>query len=60
MDGKAKLVVKGKGVALGLPDFPLTLPVTVQLLNTATAACWESVHLTADVNDATQFKSKGD
>jgi cysteine-rich repeat protein len=60
IDGKAKIQFKGKGINLLPPTLPLTLPVTVQVKNTQTGVCWESVSTTADVNDATQFKAKGD
>ena len=59
--GKAKALVKGKGV--NLPDSlvpMLPLPVTAQLVNDDTSACFEAVYDTADVieNDAGQFKAR--
>jgi hypothetical protein len=61
--GKAKVVVTGKGANLPpLPTGPLTLPVTVQLVNNTNAVCFESVFTSADVkanqNTAALFKAK--
>ena len=59
---KSKCLVKGKGT--GLDDFDLTTlvdPVTVQLVNDSTPACFESTFTQADFiksNDAAQFKAK--
>jgi hypothetical protein len=63
---RSKVFWKGRGV--GLPDLtPGTLPlasgdfpVTVQMLNTATNVCWESVFAESDVkrNRADQLKLK--
>ena len=57
----AKALVKGKGAAL--PDVPLgslNVPLTVQLINGATGACFEATYDTTDVfrNDTQQFKAK--
>ncbi len=57
--GKAKALVKGKGVNLPDPGPPVTLPVVVQLVNSETGICWESTFSTlADVkkNVTGQFK----
>ena len=57
--GKAKAVVKGKGVALPDDLVPaLSTPVTVQLVND-TGACFEAVYDGADVikNDGGQFRA---
>lgn len=59
-DGKARIQFKGAGGNLLPPPLPLTLPVTVQVKNTATGVCWEAVFPTAIKNDASQFKAKGD
>ena len=60
IDGKAKILVKGKGVNLPLPTLPLTQPVTVQL-RSRDGGCWEAVYgAPATKNDATQFKDKAD
>jgi hypothetical protein len=59
--GKAKALVKGKGINLPDPMFSnLPLPVTVHLLNSENNVCFEATYETADVkkNDAGQFKAK--
>jgi hypothetical protein len=40
---KAKIIVKGKGSNLYLPSIPITLPLTVQLVN-GTGTCWSAVY----------------
>ena len=60
VNGSAKMQFKGKSINLLPPTLPLTLPVTVQVKDTANGICWESVHTAADLNDGSQFKSKGD
>ena len=60
VNGTAKMQFKGKSINLVPPALPLTLPVTVQVKDTANGICWESVHTAADLNDTSQFKSKGD
>jgi hypothetical protein len=42
--GKAVIQVKGKGSALDDPPLPFGQPVTVQLHNTESGLCWESIH----------------
>src|SRR4029453_18206905 len=42
--GKAKAVIRGKGVALPELAGPLTLPVTVQLFNSSNDACFEGTY----------------
>ena len=59
-DGKARIQFKGAGGNLLPPVLPLTLPVTVQVKNTATGVCWEAVFPAATTNDGSQFKAKGD
>ena len=58
--GKSKALLKGRG--LNLPDpintTPLTLPVTVQLVNDGNGLCWQSVFATASKNTISQFKAK--
>ena len=56
--GKAKALVKGKGA--NLPDLtgPLTLPVTVQLVNDANGTCFETVYGAATKNDDKKFSAK--
>lgn len=61
-DGRAQIVVKGKGASLGAPDPELTLPVTVQLVASdgASSRCWQTTFASAPLrNDDTQFKAKG-
>jgi cysteine-rich repeat protein len=58
-EGKAKVIVKGKGGALPLPALPLAAnpKVTVQLV-ASTGACWASVFdAPPKANDAGQFKA---
>lgn len=58
--GKSKVQVKGKGIAL--PDLaaPLAQPITVQLVNDETAACFEAAYDGTAVtkNTDTLFKAK--
>lgn len=55
---KAKALLKGKGI--NLPDIApaLTLPVTVQMVNSQSGLCWESVFTSAIKNQTGQFKAK--
>jgi hypothetical protein len=59
---KAKEIFKGKGALLPdpLPIMPTDLPVIVQLVNSASAVCWESTFQSTAVkkNDAETFKAK--
>jgi hypothetical protein len=58
-DNKSKILVKGKGN--NLPDTappPMTLPVTVQLVNSDTGVCFTSNFTSAKKNVAGQFKGK--
>jgi len=54
----AKLLFKGKGLALPDPTPPLTLPVAVQIVNSDSGLCWEGVYDTPEVkkNVLGQFK----
>jgi hypothetical protein len=45
---------------LALPQLPLTLPVTVQLIGSDSPGCWEATFTSASKNDATQFKAKSE
>jgi hypothetical protein len=59
--GKAKTMVKGKGANLSDTGFSnLPLPVTAQLVNSETNACFEASFVSQDVkkNDAGRFKAK--
>jgi acyl-homoserine lactone acylase PvdQ len=59
-EGKARILVKGKGALLALPSLPvLDLPVTVQLLNGA-GACWEASYGSTLRNQPELFKAKAD
>jgi len=61
-DGRAQIVLKGKGASLSAPDPALTLPVTVQLVaNDGTSSrCWQTTFASAPTrNDDEQFKAKG-
>ena len=58
--GEAKAVVRGGGANLpSVPAGPLPLPVTAQLVNSATGVCFEEVYDDAVVqeNDAARFKA---
>ncbi len=58
--GKAKVVLKGKGTHMPDPTFSnLPLPVTAQLVNSDTNACFEATYVSANVtkNDGGQFKA---
>jgi hypothetical protein len=58
--GKAKIIVKAKGVALDPPSLPFTGPVLVQL-SAAGGACFEAEFAASGFakNTAEQFKAKG-
>jgi len=62
--GKAKILVKGQGVGLGLPTLPLNQnqAVIAQMKNNRNAGeCWEARFSSpATKNDVEQFKDKGD
>ncbi len=60
--GKAKIIVKGKGLNLLMPPLgvSLTSPLTVQLKNSA-GVCWEAVYTAPFIkNDGATFKDKAD
>ncbi|HYC56660.1 MAG TPA: myxococcus cysteine-rich repeat containing protein [Candidatus Binatia bacterium] len=62
-DGKAKMLLKGKGLEVPDPDLApngLDTDVTVQMLvDDGTDECWQSTFTTPKRNDAEQFKAKG-
>lgn len=59
-DGKAKILAKGRGVALGLDPLPWTQPVRVQLLN-GQGQCWEAEYVApAQRNGAGRFTDRGE
>jgi len=57
--GKAKVTVKGKGAALGLPPLPAPVPLRVQL-EAASGACFAARYPATGVrkNDGARFKAK--
>jgi hypothetical protein len=56
--GKAKALLKGKGMLLPDPNPDLTLPVVVQLVNGDTGVCWETTFGSALKNVVGLFKAK--
>jgi cysteine-rich repeat protein len=61
-EGRAKILVKGKGIWLDMPALPVATnaTVTVQLSNDA-GTCWSDTYgAPAMKNDGVQFKDKGD
>jgi cysteine-rich repeat protein len=58
--GNAKILVRGKGLRLGMTDLTaLDLPLTVQLTNGST--CWEATYQTNVIlSDPERFKAKAD
>jgi hypothetical protein len=42
-DGNAKILVKGRGAALGLPSAAVSYPLTLQLVRHDAPGCWQSV-----------------
>jgi Lamin Tail Domain len=60
-DGRARIVLTGKGPHLGLPPLPLALPVRVQL-QTVGGQCWEATYSPANArrNDGHVFKGTSD
>jgi hypothetical protein len=61
--GKAKIIVKGKGVNLDMPNLTaLTSPVTMQIRNVGTGECWGAQYSFPPVirHDAVIFKDKAD
>jgi hypothetical protein len=57
---KSKMLVKGRGANLPDPidSAPLTLPVTVQLVNYQSGACFESAFTSVMKNTTALFKAK--
>ncbi len=60
-EGRARIVVKGKGAPLALPALPIAmLPLTIQLANDV-GTCWSAIYDTnVRANDAGTFKAKSD
>jgi hypothetical protein len=62
-DGKAKIVVRGKGMNVDMPNLALlTSPLTVQLKRAGGTVCWGATYSfpPARKNDAANFKDKAD
>jgi predicted phosphodiesterase len=49
--GSAQIQVRAKGAGAAVPPLPATFPVTAQLVNLDSGACWESVFATPRRND---------
>jgi len=60
-NGRARVVVKGRGELLALPELPLALPVRAQL-QSAIGQCWEATFDAAGVrtNTAMHFHGRAD
>jgi hypothetical protein len=59
-DGRAKVLVKGKGALLALPTLPLQgMPIRTQVVN-ADGQCWEATFTTTLRNDSDRLKAKSD
>jgi len=50
--GRGQLLVKGKGISLGMPALPLVAPITAQIANLDGGDCWETPFATTKVNIA--------
>jgi hypothetical protein len=62
-DGKAKIVVRGKGMNVDMPNLALlTSPLTVQIKRAGGTVCWGATYSfpPARKNDAANFKDKAD
>jgi hypothetical protein len=59
-DGRSKVVVTRRGAEVAGIIVPLVTPVTVRLINSETAVCWETVYNGIDMlaNQAGRFKAK--
>ncbi len=57
-DGRSGIIVKGRGVNLGLPALPLTSPITVQLQEEG-GGCWAATYQPQGVrvNDGARFRA---
>lgn len=58
--GRGKIGVKGSGANLHLPTLPMTTPVTAQLRQDGSSACWEATYNMAPTNTANAFKAKSE
>ena len=60
-DGQAKIGAVGKGQTPIVPALPIAQPVTVQLVNSDAAVCWDAVYsVPATVDSSTDFKDTAD
>ena len=55
--GTGSILVKARGANAAVPTLPVALPLTAQLVNVDTGACWESVFAIAKKNDSAKFKA---
>jgi hypothetical protein len=63
--GGSKILVKGKGLNVDMPPlFPLSQPITVQLLNSSGVTCWEASYNAPALKNTAgppgEFKDKAD
>jgi hypothetical protein len=56
--GDGSIQIKAKGAGTAIPPLPVVFPVTAQLVNLDSGACWESVFATEGKNDSTQVSAK--
>ncbi|MFT4571525.1 MAG: hypothetical protein ACI91F_002416 [Candidatus Binatia bacterium] len=61
VQGKPKVLLKGKGLELATPALPLTNDVVVQLLIDAGGGveCWQTTYSASIKNETKQYKAKG-
>jgi len=59
-DGFAKILIKGKGVGLGVPTLPLQQDSTVRMQLTNGNLCWSATYSGNIKNTAAEFKAKPD
>jgi hypothetical protein len=57
---RGKLILKGRGASLRLPDLPLTTPVTIQLVQADAGPCWDARFTVARKNSSTRFKARSE
>jgi hypothetical protein len=53
-----RIIVKGKGANLAMPELPLAVPVAVQLRRTDGGPCWESTIDTPLINTTRRFRGR--
>jgi hypothetical protein len=60
VDGKARIIVKGRGAQLREPPLPIDQPVTVQL-KSSDGVCWEAIYSAPALRNQTgRFKDGSD